>query len=202
MIVHCIELGSHWWTRIATDADGHFVPRGSVFFNSTAIPRGVSGKHWHRCWTIPGIVRFNVAGFPRAIVPTDLHYINAFTEGIETLRGTNRLLFRCAATARSPVDAYLVVVRSIMCGRIAFGSGWKTDGIRIVCASASKGEQETLILMPPDGVIQTDEGIWRIAWQDGQTSRRRARLVPASPATSGTGRQQHFGVRPWSNCQS
>ena len=66
MIVHCIELGSHWWTRIAADADGHFVPGGSVFFNSTAIPRGASGKHWHRCWTIPGIVRFNVAGFPRA----------------------------------------------------------------------------------------------------------------------------------------
>jgi hypothetical protein len=110
--------------------------------------------------------------------------INGFTEGIETLRGTNRLLFRCTAAARSSVDAYLVVVRSIMCGRIAFGSRWKTDGVRIVCASASKGEQETLVLMPPDGVIQTDGGLWRIAWQDDdRTSRRHARLVQASVVT-------------------
>ncbi len=185
MLVHCIELGSHWWTRIAADADGHFVPCGSVFFNSTAIPRGAIGKHWHRCWTIPGIVRFNVAGFPRATVPTDLEHITALTDGIETLRGTNRLLFHCAANSRAPINAYLVVVRSIMCGRIAFGSGWKTDGVRVVCASASKGVQETLVLMPPDGAIQTDEGIWRIEWQDGRTSRRHARLVPASAATSG-----------------
>jgi hypothetical protein len=167
-----------------------------VFFNSTAIPRGASGKHWHRCWTIPGIVRFNVAGFPRATVPTDIQNINGFTEGIETLRGTNRLLFRCNAAARSSVDAYLVVVRSIMCGRIAFGSCWKTDGVRVVCASASKGEQETLVLMTPDGVIQTEEGIWRIAWQSDRTFRLRARLVQASPATSGSARQQHFGVQP------
>jgi len=70
-----------------------------------------------------------------------------------------------------------------MCGRIAFGSCWKTDGVRVVCASASKGEQETLVLMPPDGVIQTEEGIWGIAWQSDRTFRRRARLVQTSVAT-------------------
>jgi hypothetical protein len=183
MIVHCIELGSHWWTRIVRDNDGDFVPERSTFFNSTAFQRGASGRHWLRCWTIPGIVRFNVAGFPRATMPTDLQNISALSNGIETLHGTNRLLFRCAVRLGAPIDAYLVVVRSIMCGRIAFGSCWKTNGVRVVCASANKGEQETLVLMPPNGAFQTDEGIWRIEWRKERTSRRRARLVLASAVT-------------------
>lgn len=87
MIVHCIELGSHWWTRITSDNDGNFVPVRSAFFNSTALPRGASGTHWLRCWTIPGIVRFNVAGFPRATMPTHLQNISAFSEGLDTQRG-------------------------------------------------------------------------------------------------------------------
>ena len=180
MIVHCIELGSHWWTRITSDNDGNFVPVRSAFFNSTALPRGASGTHWLRCWTIPGIVRFNVAGFPRATMPTHLQNISAFSEGLDTQRGGNRLLFRCAVRRDAPIDAYLVVVRSMMCGRIAFGSKWKSEGVRVVCASANKGDQETLVLMPPNGVIQTDEGKWRIGWQNERKSQRRARLVLSS----------------------
>jgi hypothetical protein len=90
-----------------------------VLFNGTAIPRGASGKHWYRCWTIPDIVCLNVAGFLRATVPTDLRHITVVTNGIETLCSP-RQLFRCAATPRSPVAAYLVVVRSVMYGRIAW----------------------------------------------------------------------------------
>jgi len=181
----CVELGSHWWTWIAADAYEHFAPRGAVFYSWTAILSGASGRHCLRCWTIPGIGLSNVAGFPRAAVPIDLQHITALTDGRETLRGTSRLLCRCAATPRSPVDAYLVVGRSIICGRIAFVSDWKTDGVQVVCSNASTGVQETPVLMPPDGAVQTEEGICRIARQDGRTSRRRVRLVLAYAATSG-----------------
>ena len=142
-------------------------------------------QHCLRCWTLPGIGRSNVAGFPRAAVPTDLQHITALTEESETLRGANRLLCRCADTPRSLVDAHLVVGRSIMCGWITFVSDWKTDGVQVVRTRASKGVQETLVLMPPDGAVQTAEGVCRIAWQDGRTSRRRVRLVLAYAATSG-----------------
>ena len=185
MIACCIELGSHWWTWIAADADEHFAPRGAVFYSWTAILSGTSGRHCLRCWTMPGIGRSNVAGFPRAAVPTGLQHITALTDESETLRGANRLLCRCADTPRSLVDAHLVVGRSIMCGWITFVSDWKADGVQVVCTRASKGVQESLVLMPPDGAVQTAEGVCRIAWQDGRTSRRRVGLVLAYAATSG-----------------
>jgi hypothetical protein len=53
-------------------------------------------------------------------VPTNLRHITVVTNGIETLLSPTRQLFRCAATPRSPVAAYLVVVRSVMCGRVAW----------------------------------------------------------------------------------
>jgi hypothetical protein len=107
-----------------------FRPSGSVLFNGTAIPRGASGRHWLRCWTISDIVRLNVAGFPRATVPTNLRHITAVTNQIETLRSPTRQLFRCAATPRSPSAAYLVVARGVMYGRIA----WPDDRASSRCA--------------------------------------------------------------------
>jgi hypothetical protein len=91
-----------------------------VLFNGTAVPRGISGKHWYRCWKISGIVCLNVAGFLRATVPANLRHIIAVTNGIETLHSPTRQLFRCAATPRSPVATYMVVVRSVMCDRIVW----------------------------------------------------------------------------------
>jgi hypothetical protein len=177
MIVHCVELGSHWWKRISKDSNGDYEPRNSAFFNSTALPKGTSETHWLRCWTIPGIVRFNIAGFPRATAPPHLLGANAYSDGIENLNGTNRILFQCAVRFDQAIDSYLVVVRSAMCGRIEFGSDWKTPGVRVVCASANKGGQETLMLMPPNGAIKTEDGIWQIAWRKDGLSHRRALLV-------------------------
>jgi len=132
------QLCSHGWTWIAADSDGHFVPRGSVLFNGTAIPRGKSGEHWYRCWTISDIVRLNVAGFPRATAPTNRRHITAVVNGIETLHSPTWQLFRCTAPPRSPVATYQVVVRSVMYGRIE----WPDDRAsrrraRLVLASAA-----------------------------------------------------------------
>ena len=132
------QLCSHGWRWIAADSDGHFVPRGSVLFNGTAIPRGASGRHWLRCWTTPDIACLNVAGFLRATVPTDLRHINAVTNEIETLCSPTRQLFRCTATPPSPVAAHLVVVRGVIYGWIA----WPDDRAsrrraRLVLASAA-----------------------------------------------------------------
>ena len=109
-----------------------------MLFNGTAVPRGISGKHWYRCWTISHIACLDIAGFLRATVPTNLWHITVVTNGIETLHSPTRQFFRCAATPRSPVVAYLVVVRSVMGGRIA----WPDDQAsrlyaRLVLASAA-----------------------------------------------------------------
>lgn len=187
MIIHCVELGSHYWPETRYEADGDYARSRSCYFNSTGFPRrgtsvGVpvnweaSRKSMLRCWSVPGVVRFNAAGFPRAAMPADLNGVSALTNGIEMWNGQKRLLLRRAVGSSEYVDAYLVAVRSATQGRIDFRSNWRTSGVRLVCASSNKGRQETLILMPPNGIITTEFGSWQIQWRRSAVSRKRAFL--------------------------
>lgn len=187
MIIHCVELGSHYWPQTRRDGAGDYDVAHSCYFNSTGFARrdgraclpaswGAHGNKVHRCWSEPGIVRFNAEGFPLAAMPADLNGINMLSNGIEMWNGQKRLLMRRAVARDVPIDAYLVVVRSKVCGRIAFLENWRSAGVRVVSASSNKGLQETLILMPPDGVITTALGSWQIRWRSSAVSRKRAYL--------------------------
>jgi hypothetical protein len=177
LIVHCLELGSDWWNGIRYDVDGCYAPAKSTFLNTTSMPRGSNSKKYRQCWNVVGSVRFNLAGFPRATMPSDLLGVNALTNGLELFNGVKRLLFRRAVSSATEVDACLVVVRSVTCGRIDFRSNWKSAGVEVVCASATKGQQETLVLMPNKASIRTEDGTWEIQWQHSKQRRKRARLV-------------------------
>jgi hypothetical protein len=166
MIVHCLDFGSLWPPKHGTDDEGFHCSKQSAFLNTTAIPRSETTRKVDRCWTVPGYVRFNAAGFPRVKEPRDLRNVLAFTTGIETHQGTLRLLFQCAVRRRTPADAYLVAVRSWECGLVNFKSHWKTPGVRMVASSVRTGrqtKQETLVLMPASGAIATDLGIWQLS---------------------------------------
>lgn len=57
-------------------------------------------------------------------------------------------------------DALLVCVRSAIHGRILFGETWRSAGVKIIAASAYRGQQESLLLMPLGGLIHTETGKW------------------------------------------
>jgi hypothetical protein len=188
MIIHCVELGTHYWLQKRYDEDGFYVPSRSCYFNSTGFPRrddrtglpvswvASLKKKVHRCWSVAGLVRFNAEGFPWYSMPIDLNGVNVMTKGIEIWNSQKRLLFTHAVRKDANIDAFLVVVRSAVHGRIDFKGNWRTAGVRVVCASADKGRQETLILMPPTGTITTDSGRWQIKWNSSSVAKKRARL--------------------------
>jgi hypothetical protein len=129
-------------------------------------------------------VRFNAEGFPRTSMPADLNGVNALTNGIEMWNGQKRLLLRRAVGRDVHVNAYLVVVRSQVCGRIDFRANWRTAGVRVVCASSNKGRQETLVLMPPNSTIKTEFGSWQIRWRSSAVSKKWASLELADEPTT------------------
>lgn len=179
MIVHCIELGSFWWSRIPRDEFGNAIDEKIAFFNTTGFPRGGSGQKFKCCWDVPGVVRFDAGGFPRATTPKDFRNINIYVPEITERKGATRLFSPCIARRVVGIDRYMVGVRSSRYGEIDFDSQWRTKNMRIVCASSLHHSQETLLLIPPDGAIQTSHGVFNIEWRGNRKSGRRAELVSA-----------------------
>jgi hypothetical protein len=186
MIIHILDLGSFCFAKICRDEEGYYVPARSAFIVTTGFSRAshaqilsgwtVKGHKIRRCWSVPGAMRFNVTGFPRARKPNDLIGLNALTDGLHQWEGQNRLLLRRAVGINEEAEAYLVAVRSETFGRIDFLSDWRTAGVRVVCASANKGLQESLIIMPIKSTITTDHGTWHVKWRIGAGSRKVASL--------------------------
>jgi hypothetical protein len=150
--------------------------KGSVIYNTTGFLRGKAAKKIIRCWTFPGIVRFNCAGFPEATHPLQLEYVSCISTGIEVYRGANRLLLQCKARPSASIDYYLVGVKSLDYGRISFAKTWRNKGVRIVASSSYAGEQETLLLVAPEGRFKTDGGIWKVVWVSKGRIKGRAHL--------------------------
>lgn len=180
MIIHCVEFGSYWYSRLTRDSAGNVLPKRSAYFNTTAIRKRGSQDKYSWCTTISGFVRMNVAGFPKASLATDFLGANAFSRGLESYNGSNRLFLSCSVERRRPADRYLVVVNILRHGRILFTSNWKSYGVSIVAASATREFQETMLLMTPDAMIRTEDGVWGIQTYRGRNGHLRAKLAAIS----------------------
>ncbi len=186
MNIYVETLGSFWWPRFGTDAAGNILPGKTAWFNTTGFPRGQAGTHWKRSWRTPGLVRINMGAFRDATLRPDLLHRVCQTPGLETYQAMNRLLIASPAPGISSIDAILICLHSDFIGRVNFRSRWKSPGVRLVCASVSDDAQvqEILVLLPPEGRITTDEGVWTVAWR-GPSGRERPQLVPDNGQSGG-----------------
>lgn len=161
MILRCLSFGSLWWLRPGKDKDDsqRYVERAALF-NTTGFLRRANTR---RLWLVAGVIRINAGMHP------DARDAGAFmgkayeSSGLEHRGSWNRVLLGREINQNNP-DAILLCVHSDRVGRINFQGKWHSDGVHAVAASAQRGVQETLLLMFPGTIIQTETGLWEATW--------------------------------------
>lgn len=156
MNVQIVNTGSYWWDRTRDTI------YQSCVYNTTGFCGATNQK---RCWMRAGVVRFN-RNDKRA--PNDYRQIQGMifaSRGPHPFGEQTRLLLHPRLDDNARIDAYLVCIDSTRHGRIHFRSNWKTPDVMLI-ASSSQGRkrQETLILMGPNGRIQTSRGVLDLPW--------------------------------------
>lgn len=186
MIVRCLSYGSLWWLRPGQDVtDSRRYNSHAAIFNTTGFSDGARER---RNWTVPGVIRLNVGTCIDQRLC--LHRIEPGcfeTPGLEHNGSQNRLLLQRRTKNSVTADMVLTAVSSATIGRISFADSWRSAGIKIVCASALNGVQETLLLMPAMSQITTTTGIWRLNWDAGITKPPSWISVDVIPQSEGRG---------------
>jgi hypothetical protein len=181
MIVHCAGFGSHWYRMTGTDQDGSYVPSRSVLFNTTGIAHTGNPANVSKRWSFAGEVRIHPSGFCFMRKPLDLLGVNSKALLTPGINGKRRLLLYRSVPKSFPVDAVLLAVQKSIYGEIDLtsdSSDWRRNGVQLISSSWSSREQETLLLLPKNSSIRTDEGIWMLEWT-GKTGRKVVQLCPA-----------------------
>jgi hypothetical protein len=156
MLVTVTGFGSVWRHRFGKD-ESH--PRQFVraaHFNTTGVP--INGKMRTRP-KIVGHVRFN--GIREFDPNNPLAMINSVFECAEPCiwQGQNKVLFRRMLPTPQQPDYFLVAVRSAEVGHLDVGSpAWRSEGTLLISFSEGRGQQEAMLLMPPDSWLRTDLG--------------------------------------------
>jgi hypothetical protein len=69
------------------------------------------------------------------------------------------VLFRRMLPTPQQPDYFLVAVRSAEVGHLDVGSpAWRSEGTLLISFSEGRGQQEAMLLMPPDSWLRTDLG--------------------------------------------
>ena len=156
MLVTLTGFGSVWRRRFGADPDDPRRFARAAYFNTTGVL--VAGKIRTRP-TIVGHARFNgVGGFdPNA----PLRMLNSVFECPEpcTWQGQIKVLFKRLLPAPQQPDYLLVVARSPEVGHVDIASReWRSEGTMLISFSECGGQQEAMLLMPPEGWLRTDVG--------------------------------------------
>jgi hypothetical protein len=163
MIVHCLSFGTLWWLRPGNDNESSlkFSSEAAVF-NTTGF---ISRSRERRNWIIPGVIRFNLGTcMEQRLNPELQQQTRFFSSGLERKGTQNRLLLNRKVKANAPVDLFLACMSEMEHGRISFDSEWRSQGVRLVAASEFGTRQESLMLLPMDGLVRTHHAEWRIVW--------------------------------------
>ena len=163
MIIHCLSFGTLWWLRPGNDIESilKFSSQAAVF-NTTGF---ISGSRERRNWIVPGVIRFNLGTcMEQRVNPERQQQTRFFSSGLERKGTQNRLLLSRKVKANAPVDSFLVRMSEKEHGRISFDSEWRSQGVRLVAASEFGTRQESLMLLPMNGCVRTDQWEWRIVW--------------------------------------
>jgi hypothetical protein len=156
MLVTITGFGSVWRRRFGKDENDLERFARAAYSNTTGVK--VDG-YIRRRPKILGHIWFNrIGGFdPNHRLST----INSVFECAEPglWNGQNRVLFERMLPTPEPPDYFLVVVRAEEVGRLDVGSpAWRSEDTLLISFSECRGQQEAMLLMPPDGWLRTDSG--------------------------------------------
>jgi len=132
-----------------------------VYYNTTGV---VVNGAVHQRPRICGYARFDaVGGFDANHHPSRM--IGRVFECAEPCvwMGYNKLLFRRLLKERERPDRFLVVATSDLVGQLAIGTeDWRSVDIWLLSFSECANQQETMLLMPAGGRIQTSLGVFSL----------------------------------------
>jgi hypothetical protein len=156
MRVGIISFGSVWRRRFGRDAADPERFRRAAYFNTSGVV--VNGRMVHHR-KIAGHVRFNGVGgfnphYPQRMIGSIFE-----CDGPCIWNGQNKVFFGRRLDYPERPDCFLVAIRSAEFGLVSVGAnGWKSDDAWLISFSEWRGRQELLMLLPPDGWVQTELG--------------------------------------------
>ena len=156
MLVSVTGFGSIWRWRLRKRSGQTNSLRETAYYNTTGVT--VSGATRQRPKII-GYARFNGTGGFDPNHPSRM--INRVFECADPCvwQGQNKLLFKRRLSAPDTPDAFLVVVRSELFGKLNVGStNWCSDDTWLIALSECADQQEAMLLMPAYGWIRTELG--------------------------------------------
>lgn len=156
MLITVTGFGSVWRRRFSKDhEDPRRFARGA-YYNTTGVE--IAGTTQQRP-RILGYARFHACGGFDPNRPAQM--IGRVFECADPCiwRGENKLLFnRVLRTPQKP-DAFLVVVRPELTGRLILGGNlWRSSDSWLISFSESGNQQEAMLLLPLDGWIESELG--------------------------------------------
>lgn len=156
MLVGVTGFGSVWRHRLGKQPvqSRRFVL--PVYYNTTGVV--VNGCVRQRP-QVCGYARFDAVGGFDPNHPSRM--INRVFECADPCvwMGYNKLLFRRMLRTSEVPHYYLVLARSQTHGNLQIGKeGWRSPDSWLLSLSEGVGQQEAMLLIPPDGWIQTDVG--------------------------------------------
>lgn len=167
MLVAVTGFGSVWRPRLAKqpDQDRRFVL--PVYYNTTGVlVNGCLRQRPEVC----GYARFDVVGgFDPNHPSRMIDRVFACAEP-DVWMGCNKLLFRRILRTGEVPDYYLVVARSGSHGNLQIGKEecWRSADSWVLSLSEGSGQQEAMLLIPPDGWIQTEVGKFKLQMPEQQ----------------------------------
>jgi hypothetical protein len=159
VLVAVTGFGSLWRNRLGSVNNSGRVTH-TVYYNTTGVV--VNGNVRQRP-KICGYTRFDVVGGFDPNHP--LRMIHRVFECAEpsVWMGCNKLLFRRLLTIKERPDRHLVVTRSSTHGPLRVGNGhWRSPDSWLIAFSEDGGQQEAMLLLGPNGWIQTDLGMFAL----------------------------------------
>ena len=156
MLVTVTGFGSVWRWRLRKATGHSYSLNETAYYNTTGV--SVSNMARQRPKII-GYARFNGTGGFDPNHPSRM--INRVFECADPCvwQGQNKLLFQRMLNAPAKPDGFLMVVRPELTGTLKVGStNWRSDDSWLIAFSECHDQQETMLLMPAYGWIQTELG--------------------------------------------
>jgi hypothetical protein len=156
MRVGVTGFGSVWRRRFGSDPHDPERFRRAAYFNTTGV---VANGRVVRHRRIVGHARFNAAGGFNPYYPQRI--VGAVFECDELCvwNGQNKVFFERRVDPIPLPHCFLVVVKSAEFGHMDVGAaGWKSEESFLISFSEWRDEQESMLLVPPDGWVRTKIG--------------------------------------------
>jgi hypothetical protein len=173
MLITITGFGSVWRRRFAKDQDDPRRFARGVYYNTTGIE--IAGTVRQRP-KIPGYARFHARGGFDPHRPARMLGRVFDCADPCVWQGDNKLLFKRALPTPEKPDAFLVVLRPELTGRLSVGSnGWRSSDSWLISFSECGSQQEAMLLVPAYGWIRSELG--RFVLEPEATRPWMARLV-------------------------